>query len=117
MRKGSISLEMLESINQQALAVLLSARLEREHLARQSDQPAPLLNRVEAVSLVDVNASAFIAECDALGIESQADMSTAYRQTRHADSAGYRQFLEDTVDDAEYIAYIEHRYTPRASEY
>ncbi|GHO57879.1 hypothetical protein KSB_63540 [Ktedonobacter robiniae] len=51
------------------------------------------------MSLVDVNASAFIAECDALGIESQTDTSTTYRQARHA-------------DNTEYAAYIEHRYTP-----
>ena len=29
----------------------------------------------------------------------------------------YRQFLDDTVDDAEYNAYLEHRATPRAEDY
>ncbi|EFH79551.1 hypothetical protein [Ktedonobacter racemifer] len=111
MRSGFISLETLQGINQQALAALLSARLEREHQARQAGQVTPLLDRVEAVSLVDANAAAFIAECDALGIESQADTE------QRASSASYRQFLESVVDDAEYTAYIEHRRAPSASEY
>ena len=29
----------------------------------------------------------------------------------------YRQFLEDTVDDAEYNAWLDHIHTPRAEEY
>jgi hypothetical protein len=29
----------------------------------------------------------------------------------------YRQFLDDTVDNAEYNAYLEHIHTPKASEY
>lgn len=37
--------------------------------------------------------------------------------TRASNPEQYRQFLEDTVDDAEYNAYLEHIHTPRASEY
>jgi hypothetical protein len=33
------------------------------------------------------------------------------------DEEAYMQFLEDTVDDQEYNAYLEHIHTPCASEY
>ena len=43
------------------------------------------------------------------------------RLTRQEESPlsqeAYRDFLEDTVDDAEYNAYLEHVNTPRAEDY
>lgn len=36
---------------------------------------------------------------------------------RKADTETYRQFLEDTVDDDEYNAYLEHLHTPKADNY
>ena len=73
-----ITRETLASINQRALASVLAERLEIEHMARAIGKSSPLLDRAERiveVSLVEVNAANFVAECDMLGIESQADDS------------------------------------------
>lgn len=62
-------------VNNRLTAGRILARLVREQEARNAGQPSPLLDRIESVSLIDANATTFIAECDSIGIVSQADDS------------------------------------------